>query len=197
MATNFRTDDDLEVALYYLQRGRDALVWKVEGLSEYDARRPMTGTGTNLLGVVKHVAITEHGYLGELLGHSIELPPSWEDEEANSDMWVRPEESSQLVLNTYRAVWANSDATVRRLGLDAPAEVPWWPEERRRVSARLLLLHMTIETHRHAGQADIVRESIDGLVGMQPANSNLPEQDEPSWAAYRDRLEEAARAAQG
>jgi hypothetical protein len=40
----------------YLKAGRDALLWKVDGLSEYDARRPMTPTGTNLLGLVKHVA---------------------------------------------------------------------------------------------------------------------------------------------
>ena len=42
---------------------RDAFVWKLEGLGEYDLRRPMTPTGTNLLGVMKHVAAEKYGYL--------------------------------------------------------------------------------------------------------------------------------------
>ena len=52
----------------YLQIGREALVWKLDGLSEYDIRRPMTPTGTNLLGIVKHVASVEAGYLGDVCG---------------------------------------------------------------------------------------------------------------------------------
>src|SRR2546429_9372199 len=52
----------------YLQAGRDALLWKLEGLSEYDIRRPMVRTGTNLLGLVKHVASVEAGYFGPPVG---------------------------------------------------------------------------------------------------------------------------------
>jgi len=49
-----------------LQRTREALVWKLDGLSEYDIRRPLTPTGTNLLGLVKHLATWEARYLGEI-----------------------------------------------------------------------------------------------------------------------------------
>jgi hypothetical protein len=74
----------------YLQVGREALLWKLEGLSEYDRRRPMTPTGTNLLGVVKHVASVEAGYLGDIFGRPLGEPLHWFDEgaEANADMWA-------------------------------------------------------------------------------------------------------------
>lgn len=190
-------DEIIETSLSYLQRAREALVWKVEGLSPYDARRPMTPTGTNLLGLVKHVAIVEHGYLGLLLGSGIDLPEGWEDEEPpNVDMWVRADQPAELVLDTYRRVWANSDETVRRLGPDATTEVPWWPEDRRTVSVALLLTHVIAETNRHGGHADIVREMVDGATGLSPRNPNLPEGDEAWWRAYHQQVEEQARAAQ-
>ena len=52
----------------YLQDGRDALLWKLDGLSEYDIRRPLVPTGTNLLGLVKHVTWVELGYFGDTFG---------------------------------------------------------------------------------------------------------------------------------
>jgi len=58
----------------YLQDARDALLWKLEGLSEYDIRRPLVATGTNLLGLVKHQAGVEMGYFGATFGRS--CPPT-------------------------------------------------------------------------------------------------------------------------
>ena len=75
--------------------------------------------------------------------------------------------------------------------------MPWWPEDRRTVTLHRILVHMTTETHRHAGHADIVRELLDGAAGLRPGASNLPEEDEAWWAGYRERLEQAARAADG
>lgn len=120
----------------YLQSGREALVWKLEGLTEYDARRPMTHTGTNLLGLVKHVAGVEAGYLGDCFGRPSPESLPWVDEDAepNADMWATPEESRDGIIDLYRRVWAHSDATIEALGLDAPGQVPWWPEERRHVT---------------------------------------------------------------
>jgi Protein of unknown function (DUF664) len=60
------TSDPKATLHMYLQRARDALLWKLDGLSEYDIRRPMTPTGTNLLGLVKHLAGIEFGYLGRV-----------------------------------------------------------------------------------------------------------------------------------
>jgi uncharacterized damage-inducible protein DinB len=182
---------------HYLQVGRDALVWKLEGLSEYDIRRPMTATATNLLGIVKHVASVEAGYLGEVLGRPFPESLPWFDEgaEPNADMWATAEETREDIVGLYRRVWAHSDATIEERDLEAVGTVPWWPEGRNLVTMHTLLIHMIAETHRHAGHADLVRETIDGAAGLRMDNDNLAEGDEAWWAAYRDRVEAAARAA--
>jgi len=179
----------------YLQAARDALVWKLEGLSEYDARRPMTRTGTNLLGLVKHVASVEAGYLGDTFGRPSPESLPWLDEgaEPNADMWATPEESRDGIIDFYRRVWAHSDATIEALELDAPGQVPWWPEGRRQVTLQQILVHMATETNRHAGHADIVRELIDGAVGLRPGNDNMAPGDQVWWDEYRARLERAAQ----
>lgn len=179
----------------YLQRGRDALVWKLDGLAEYDARRPMTPTGTNLLGVVKHVASVEAEYFGTCFDRPFPEPLPWfaEDAEPNADMWASADESREDIVGLYRRVWAHSDATIEALPLDALATVPWWPEHRRHPSLHWLLVHMIAENDRHAGHCDIVRELIDGAAGVQPAYSNLPDRDEQWWQDYRARVEAAAR----
>ncbi len=181
----------------YLQVGRDALVWKLEGLSEYEIRRPMTPTGTNLLGIVKHVASVEAGYLGEIFGRPFTEPIPWMDDgaDANADMWATAEETREDIVGLYRRVWTHSDATIEGLDLAALGRVPWWPEGKNEVTLHRLLLHMIAETHRHAGHADVVRETIDGAAGLRADNSNLPEGDVAWWADYRNRVESAARAA--
>lgn len=187
--------DEKSVLLTYLQEGRDALLFKLEGLSEYDARRPLVPTGTNLLGLVKHVASTEAGYLGDVFGRPFETPLPWLDDDAepNADMWATAEESRADIVDLYRRVWANSDATVAALDLDAPGVVPWWREETRAVTLRRIVVHMIAETQRHAGHADIVRELIDGAAGLRADNSNLPVAEREWWEGYRERLETVAR----
>jgi uncharacterized damage-inducible protein DinB len=183
----------------YLQIGRDALVWKLEGLSEYEIRRPMTSTGTNLLGIVKHVASVEAGYLGEIFGRPFAEPLPWLDEgaEPNADMWATADETRDGIVGLYRRVWAHSNATIEALDLDAVGRVPWWPEGRNEVTLHTLLIHMIAETHRHAGHADVVREAIDGAAGLRADNDNLADGDDDWWAAYRSRVDAAARAAGG
>src|SRR5258706_7956324 len=183
----------------YLQVGREAWVWKLEGLSEYEIRRPMTPTGTNLLGIVKHVASVESGYLGAIFGRPFTEAMPWTDEgaEANADMWATAEETREDIVGLYRRIWAHSDITIETLDLTAVGRVPWWPEGKNEVTLHRLLIHMIAETHRHAGHADVVRETIDGAAGLRADNSNLPEGDVAWWADYRNRVEAAARAAGG
>jgi uncharacterized damage-inducible protein DinB len=183
----------------YLQIARDALLWKLDGLSEYDIRRPMVPTGTNLLGLLKHVASVEAGYLGDTFGRPFGEPLPWfeEDAEPNADMWATVDESREQMVDLYHRVWANSDATIEALPLDSVGQVPWWPEERRSVTLHRILIHMIAETDRHAGHADIVRELIDGTVGLRQDNDNIAPVDEVWWSSYRDRLERAARDAAG
>ena len=108
-------------------------------------------------------------------------------------MWATADESRQQIVDFYRRVWAHADATIDSLGLDAIGHVPWWPEERREVTLHLILVHMIAETDRHAGQADIVRELIDGAAGLRADNDNLAPGDAVWWEGYRDRLECVAR----
>ena len=181
----------------YLQQGRDALVWKLDGLTERDIRRPLTPTGTNLLGLVKHVASVEAGYLGVTFGRPFPEPLPWYDDDAedNADMWATADESRDDIVAFYRRVSAHADATIEALPLDAVGRVPHWPEDRREITLHHALVHMLAETHRHAGHADIVRELIDGFSGLRPDNDNLPPADRAWWEAYRRRLELVAEQA--
>jgi len=183
----------------YLQVARETLLWKLEGLSEYDIRRPLTPTGTNLLGLVKHVACVEAGYFGECFGRPFPEPLPWFEEGAqpNDDMWATPSETREDIVGLYRRVWAHSDATIESLPLDARGSVSWWAEDRREVTLHRILVHMTTEANRHAGHADIVRELIDGAAGFRQDVSNLLPGDAQWWQDYRDRLERAAREAAG
>jgi uncharacterized damage-inducible protein DinB len=179
----------------YLQRGREAVLWKLDGLSEYDVRRPLVRTGTNLLGLVKHLAGVEAGYLGEVFDRPFPEALPWmaADAPPNADLWASAEESRQDVIGLYRRVWTHADTTIEALGSDAVGRVPWWPPDRREVTMATVLVHLIAETHRHAGHADIVRELVDGAVGLQAGNDNLPPADDEWWAAYRGQLETVAR----
>ena len=174
------------------------MVAAVDGLSEYELRHPMTPTGTNLLGVVKHLIGIEAGYLGACLDRPLARPLPWIDDDAagpNADMWATADESREQITGLYRRAWAHSDATIGALALDDIGHVPWWPENRSEVTLHKILVHMIAETDRHAGQADIVRELIDSAVGLREGNDNMAPGDQAWWEGYRNRLERAAREA--
>lgn len=193
----------------YLRNAREALMWKLDGLPEYDIRRPLTPTGTNLLGLVKHLATVEYGYFGDTFGRSYDEHLPWIEPLAEAlrtrsdftpdmltaDMWCSAEESPQDILGLYRRAWAHSDATIETLPLDATGSVPWWSEDHRDVTLHQILVHMIAETHRHAGHADIVRELIDGAAGLLADNDNMPGADAGWWDHYRNQLERVAREA--
>lgn len=181
----------------YLQEGRDAMLWKLDGASEYDIRRPLTPTGTNLLGLVKHLIGVELGYFGDTFGRPFPGPPLWDESDPQSDMFARPSQSRALITGVYRQAWVHADATIEALPLEAAGHVPWWPADQNEVTLHRVLIHVATETSRHAGQADIVRELVDGAVGLTPGRPNLPAAGEYDWAPYRARVEQAAREAAG
>lgn len=170
-------------------------MWKLDGLGEYDIRRPMTPTGTNLLGLVKHVACVEIGYFGETFSRPFDRPPQWSEDDPNSDMYAAAGESREDILGLYRRAQAHADETIRTLPLDAVGHVPWWPADANEVTLHRILVHMIAETDRHAGHADIVRELIDGSAGLRADNDNLPPRDQAWWQDYRGQLERVAREA--
>jgi hypothetical protein len=179
----------------YLQGAREALLWKLDGLTEYDIRRPMTPTGTNLLGLVKHSASVELGYFGDTFGRPFDEPLPRSEDEANSDMWAATGESREQITGLYRRAWAHSDVTIAALALDATGHVPWWPGEHGEVTLHRILVHVIAETDRHAGHADIVRELIDGAAGLRDGNDNMPPGDQAWWENYRSQVERAAQEA--
>lgn len=175
-----------------LAANRAALLSKLDGLSEYDLRRPMTATGTNLLGLVKHLAGLEYLYLGESVGNPAQESMSWIEDRSiwqGADMWAKPEESSEYIIGLYKRACAHADRVIAALDLDAPGSVAHWPQDRRETTLGVLLIRMVAETAQHAGHADIVRELIDGKGGPDQADF-----DELTWRAYVAQIEAAASA---
>jgi hypothetical protein len=178
----------------HLRWVREALVWKLDGLSEYDSRRPLTSTGTNLLGLIKHNAIWDSRYFGDVFDRPFPEPLlRWDDESAlGTDLWATEDETREDIVDLYRRVWSHTDATIEALALDTPGYVPWWQEE---VPLFNVMVHCLSDTTRHAGHADILREGLDGAVGVEPGTPDGYGRDASFWEARRATIERAARAA--
>jgi len=181
----------------YLRGARETLVWKLDGLGEYDIRRPLTPTGTNLLGLVKHSGSTHVRYFGGVFGRTEDPSLSWLSNGAgpNADLWTAPDERRDDIVEGCRRAWDLADATIAELPLEAIGQVPWWGDGT--VSLHRVLVHVTAETQRHAGHADILRELIDGSAGLLADFDNLQIHDRARWGAFRDQVEAAARLAGG
>ncbi|TCO51117.1 uncharacterized protein DUF664 [Kribbella antiqua] len=171
---------------------RESLLFKLDGLTEYDVRRPLTKTGTNLLGLIKHLTLSEARYFGEIFDRPYpERLPRFDDPGyANRDhLWVTEQESRADIVEGYKRAWQHADATIEALPIDAPGFVPWWP--RPNVKLFNVMVHVLTETNRHAGNADILREQLDGGVGAGPVTTS-----DDDWDAHRSKIEKAAREAQ-
>jgi uncharacterized damage-inducible protein DinB len=176
---------------YYLQQARENLLRAMDGLSEYDVRRPMTPTATNLLGLVKHVAGVELGYLGDSVGRPSPVRLPWVEDESiwqGADMWATAEQTREELVDLYHQAWRHSDESIATLGLDTPAQVAWWPEQHRATTLGHLLVRVTAETAQHAGHADILRELIDGRAGRDHDDIG----DTQWWAGYGEPVQQAA-----
>ena len=189
-------DDPKAMLARYLDVAHDALLWKLDGLSEFDLRRPLTPTGTNLLGIVKHLAWVELGYLGDVFGrpHGIDLGD--DTDEINADMYARADESVAEIMNLFGAAQRHAGETIDALDLDTEGHVPWWGDMNP-VTLQWIVIHMATEMHRHLGQIDILREGLDGEVGYRLGGTNLPGPDEFDWPGYVERLQTIADAAAG
>ena len=163
----------------HLQLNRDALLWKLEGLGETELRRPMTATGTNLLGLVKHLTGIESGYFCDAFGRerpalAWEGGEEWALGEFSGDMYAKPDESAEELVACYRAATAAADRSIADLDLDATGRHHLGIT----VSLRWMLLIVLLDTARHAGHADIVREQIDGAAGSNRQWPGVVEDEE-------------------
>ena len=189
--------DEKETLHRYLRAMRADLLGKLDGLTEHDVRRPLTGTGTNLLGLVKHVASVQLGYLTDVFGRPSGLVLPWfsDDSEPDADLWVTAAETRQDIVDLHRYSAEQADETIEALPLDAPGLVPWWSDQA--VTLHRILVHLCVETARHAGHADILREQLDGAAGQRVGDSNVTARSAEEWAAHRARIEAAAVLAAG
>jgi Protein of unknown function (DUF664) len=162
---------------------RREMLSKLDGLSEYDVRRPLTATGTNLLGLIKHLSISEAWYFGDVFGRPFPGQwPQWDDRGGHlAAFWATADESRNEVIDRYQQAWEHADATIDVLKIDAPGHVPWWP--RPDVKLFNVMVHMLTETSRHAGHVDILREQLAGVPG-----------DPELWTRHREQIERAAAA---
>ena len=175
----------------YLAKERNALLATLDGLDERQIRWPLTPTGTNLLGLVKHTASVSLGYFGETFGRDHGQAIPWLDEDAavNDDMWATADQTREQIVALHHASAREADATIAALELESPGRVPWWNPDKADVTLGRILVHMIAETAHHAGHADIVREM---MIGSATTDPNLPEWTDVQWAAYRSQLEQIA-----
>lgn len=175
----------------YLHEARQALWWKLDGLSEREVRLPRTPTGTNLLGIVKHCLHVEAGYFGPTFGRDWPAPDELVpfarfETEPQADWYATEDETAAGLVDLHRRIGEFADETIASHGLDARGRVPWWPADRAEVTLHRIAVHVLGDLARHAGHADILREQVDGAVGLLEDNTNIP--DETHWDAYTARL---------
>ena len=153
--------DERASLLASLDRHRDAILWKLEDLDDEALRRPMTPSGTSLLGLVKHLAGCEYGWFCDTFGRTREPLPFDLDEDIEADMRPAPGETTEDILSFFARARAAADQVIAELDLEAPGTA-WFGDT---VTLRWVLIHVIEDTARHAGHADIMRELIDGMTG--------------------------------
>jgi len=148
---------ELDTALAFLAFARSCVLKKISGLDEEQLRRRLVVSDTTLLGLVQHLTDAERYWFGYTLAGD----PRYAD--VDFDMVVGPDQSADQIITVYRTAIAESDAHIRAAGhLEVRTAQPVDDEPR---TLRWLMAHMTSETVRHAGHADILRELIDGVTG--------------------------------
>jgi len=158
------TGDEKPSLLAALDRHRDVVEWKIEGLDEERLRRSMTSSGTNLLGLVKHLGGVELGWFCSTFGRETGPLPFDLDAEPSSDLRAEPHESAREVLEFYQRARVAADKTIAELELvDVGTAFAFF--DGATVSLRWAMIHVLEETIRHAGHMDILRELADGAIG--------------------------------
>lgn len=154
---------ELDTIERVLDHYRGAIVWKLSGVAEDEARRAMVPSGTSLLGIVKHLGYTEREWFqGAIAGRDLLLP--FDDENPDGDWVLEDDDNVASIIAFYEAECEASRAVASSI-TDPATLVPWDDGE---VSVRRVVVHMLEETARHAGHMDIMREQIDGATGSFP-----------------------------
>lgn len=148
---------EFDTALAFLSFARHCVLKKAGGLSDEQLRRVLVGSGTSILGLVQHLAEAERYWFGHHLAGA-----EWA-EDGEYGMTVPADRAAADVLGDYGAAVEDSDRAIRAVG-DPAARIAV-PVDGNRHTLRWVMAHMTSETARHAGHADILREQLDGVTG--------------------------------
>ena len=154
-----RTGDEKAMLSAFLDRYRETMIWKLQGLSKEQASRRLVPSDTTLLGVVKHLAYVERYWFHDFKGDPISFP--WNEGEPEREFVIEREDNVESITALYEGEIARSREIVEQSSLDdlsKPAKEP--------LSLRWIMIHMIEETARHAGHADILRELTDGAIGQ-------------------------------
>jgi len=157
------TGDEKKSLHVSLDRHRDVVLWKLDGLDDEQLRRPMVPSGTNLLGLVKHLASVEYGWFCEPFGRESDAIP-FDESDPEADMRAAPHETTAGILAYYGRARTAADQVIDEVDLEVTGTA-WFGDP---VSLRWVLIHMLEDTARHAGHMDILRELIDGATGDHP-----------------------------
>lgn len=158
--------DERELMLGYIAQQRDGLRNSAYGLTDEQARLTPSASSLSIGGLLKHVAEMERGWVDMVAGR--ERTGSTEDQAStySDNFRLGPDETLADALAALDQVAAETAEVVARVDLEQPVPVPkgvpWFPDDVDAWSVRWILLHLVEEIARHAGHADIVRESIDG-----------------------------------
>jgi hypothetical protein len=154
--------DEREGLLRFLAQQRDTLRVTAYGLTDEQAVAAPSVSQLSVGGLIKHSTAVERSWMD-----TVRLEPSGSEEEYGSNFVLGPDETLASVLDDYARAAAETEriiAGIDDLGrrVPVPQGVPWFPDDVEAWSVRWVLFHLIEETARHAGHADIVRESIDG-----------------------------------
>jgi uncharacterized damage-inducible protein DinB len=160
--TDLAPTSERDALTAFLDRQRDILVRKVEGLTDDEARAAPTVSSLSLLGIIKHCALWERRWF-QVIFAGRSFPGDWPEvrSKISTDFEVGPDDTVQYWLRNYKDQVQESRRIVAAADLDARCALPG-SEDR---NLRWVLLHHIEEVARHAGQADIIRETIDGSTG--------------------------------
>ncbi len=162
--------DERDGLLAYLAQQRDGLRFAVHGLTDEQAASTPTTSALSLGGLVKHAARTERYWIVGIVAQR--ALPELHEEDYERGFRLEDGETVADVLGLYAAVAKETEAIVAEIAdlgqpVPVPKGVPWFPQDVEAWSVRWVLLHMIQETARHAGHADIIRESLDGSTMYQ------------------------------
>jgi uncharacterized damage-inducible protein DinB len=152
-----------EMSLAFLNRQRDTLLCKLEGLDDEQLRRPHTPSGLTLLGLVKHLTDVERSWFREGFAGE-DLAYLWDDADPQRYWRVKPDDTTVELIAGYREECRIADRIVQEHALDDLSS-GGGPAAGQAITLRWIVLHMIEETARHVGHADLIREAIDGQTG--------------------------------